>query len=495
MAKKRKRSSGVFHPYADYDAPPQTEPVMISISSSDSPTQVGKLELGLKRGERSKLRSTSANSQLDRLRKVALTRQNQFPKHLLKYWFSRYRLFSLFDQGILLDAQSWYSVTPEAIAARIAKRCSCDTVLDAFCGAGGNAIQLALTCRRVIAIDIDPDKILLARNNARVYGVEANIEFICGDFVEFAKAHARVKELANGVRPRPGVIEQMMEDEKLWRGAHKAKVDVVFLSPPWGGVSYSDPSTLTPSSLDSNTVGHHQERSPLPRKQARTEKSSEWKQIEGGRRDPSTPDPIALEKAEVSQAVLDRSLTTSPRDEEEDKEEDGEEEDKEEEEEVKEEGEEEEDKDEGKGGSNEDWDESKIETPPRGASEIVGTGSLPPLTPKQARRNPKYADLYPLSHLQPLHGSALFQLASSFTHNIGYYLPRNVDLDEVSQLGLDITTSSSFSSVGEKAEEIGRIDVEEQYLDRGLKALMCYFGNLASDWDSEKDDWYAKSKG
>lgn len=32
------------------------------------------------------------------------------------------------------------------IAAHQAYRCSCDVVVDAFCGAGGNAIQLANTC-------------------------------------------------------------------------------------------------------------------------------------------------------------------------------------------------------------------------------------------------------------------------------------------------------------------------------------------------------------
>ena len=34
----------------------------------------------------------------------------------LKYWDQRYRLLSLFDQGIKLDAESWYSITPEAVA-------------------------------------------------------------------------------------------------------------------------------------------------------------------------------------------------------------------------------------------------------------------------------------------------------------------------------------------------------------------------------------------
>jgi tRNA G37 N-methylase Trm5 len=49
---------------------------------------------------------------------------------------------------------------------------------------GGNAIQFAFTCERVIAIDIDPYKIELARKNAAVYGVQDRIEFIVGDFFQ-----------------------------------------------------------------------------------------------------------------------------------------------------------------------------------------------------------------------------------------------------------------------------------------------------------------------
>ncbi|XP_025193526.1 trimethylguanosine synthase-like isoform X2 [Melanaphis sacchari] len=126
---------------------------------------------------------------------------------LLKYWHSRYRLFKKFDQGIKLDKESWYSVTPEVISRMIAKRCTCDLIIDGFCGAGSNTIQFALTCKK----DIDPKKIELARNNAEVYGVSDRIEFIIGDY------YALVPTL---------------------------KADVVFLSPPWGGPSYSRKKTF-----------------------------------------------------------------------------------------------------------------------------------------------------------------------------------------------------------------------------------------------------------
>ncbi len=49
---------------------------------------------------------------------------NPFPKDEVedKYWAQRKRFFSKFDDGIQLDKESWYSVTPEAIANHIAKR-------------------------------------------------------------------------------------------------------------------------------------------------------------------------------------------------------------------------------------------------------------------------------------------------------------------------------------------------------------------------------------
>ena len=103
-----------------------------------------------------------------------------------KYWSQRFRYFSRFDDGIKTDAQGLFSVTPEAIAHYVANSCSCDVIVDGFCGIGGNAIRFATTCKRVIAIDIDPTKIEYAKHNARVYDVHDKIEFIVGDFFKFA---------------------------------------------------------------------------------------------------------------------------------------------------------------------------------------------------------------------------------------------------------------------------------------------------------------------
>ena len=132
---------------------------------------------------------------------------NPLDQNLAKYWHQRYRLFSRYDEGIKMDDEAWFSVTPERIAKHIAHRCRCDLIIDAFCGVGGNSIQFAFTCERVIAIDIDPVKVELARHNAKIYGVEDRIEFIVGDYMKLAPT---------------------------------LYADVVFLSPPWGGPAYSD---------------------------------------------------------------------------------------------------------------------------------------------------------------------------------------------------------------------------------------------------------------
>lgn len=62
---------------------------------------------------------------------------------------------------------------------------------------------------KVIAIDIDPVKIAIAKNNARVYGVFDKITFIQGDVRQVLKS---------------------LEDYE--------DVDTVFMSPPWGGMVF-----------------------------------------------------------------------------------------------------------------------------------------------------------------------------------------------------------------------------------------------------------------
>ncbi|KAF8424918.1 RNA cap guanine-N2 methyltransferase-domain-containing protein [Tirmania nivea] len=123
-----------------------------------------------------------------------------------------------------MTPSSWYEVTPEAIAAKIAEKMLAPfqvggaVVLDAFCGIGGNTIQFALRpeCKRVIALDTDPNAIWCARRNCERYGVEGKVVFLEISFFEWVE---RERELGTGSEGREGM-------------------NVVFCSPPWGGPGY-----------------------------------------------------------------------------------------------------------------------------------------------------------------------------------------------------------------------------------------------------------------
>lgn len=77
-------------------------------------------------------------------------------KHLDKYWYNRFQIFSKFNEGIQLDDEGWFSTTHENIAKCIARKSKgYSTVLDGFAGCGGNVIQYAKKCSTVYAVDID----------------------------------------------------------------------------------------------------------------------------------------------------------------------------------------------------------------------------------------------------------------------------------------------------------------------------------------------------
>ena len=90
----------------------------------------------------------------------------------------------------------------------MAKNCS---VIDGFCGSGGNVIQFSKYCSEVFAIDIDPKKLDICKNNCKIYNCKNNIHFIECDFLK------------------------IQSYEKI-----KVKADYIFLSPPWGGISYKN---------------------------------------------------------------------------------------------------------------------------------------------------------------------------------------------------------------------------------------------------------------
>lgn len=135
-----------------------------------------------------------------------------FGQEFQKYWDHRSDYFRCFDEGIQMDRESLYSVTPEDIAYHIAQKTHGTIILDGFCGIGGNAIGFARSGKEVIAVDIDAEKLEMAKHNAAIYGVTASIRFIQGNILDIL-----------------GTVE----------------ADVAYFDPPWGGPDYSKKSTFS----------------------------------------------------------------------------------------------------------------------------------------------------------------------------------------------------------------------------------------------------------
>ncbi|KAL6752111.1 RNA cap guanine-N2 methyltransferase-domain-containing protein [Haematococcus lacustris] len=131
------------------------------------------------------------------------------PRNMFKYWLQRYSLFSKLDQGVQMDTEGWWSVTPEVLAQHQAGQCRAHSAgqvaLDAMAGCAGNVIALAQLYPLVYAVEISAKRAAMAQHNAGVYGVGHKLQVLCADF--FAAAPTLV-------------------------------ADTIFVSPPWGGPSY-----------------------------------------------------------------------------------------------------------------------------------------------------------------------------------------------------------------------------------------------------------------
>ncbi len=131
------------------------------------------------------------------------------------YWERRYKLFTRFDDGIQMDLESLYSVTPETIALEQAVLVQGESVLDLFCGIGGNSIAFARCGKSVIAVDRDPVKIKMAKHNGSIYEVRSHITFI------------------------------NQAAEQFLYSLDFSSIDTVFLDPPWGGPTYNQKTLFT----------------------------------------------------------------------------------------------------------------------------------------------------------------------------------------------------------------------------------------------------------
>lgn len=92
---------------------------------------------------------------------------------------------------------------------------------------------------------------------------------------------------------------------------------------------------------------------------------------------------------------------------------------------------------------------------------------------------------YPLSAILPIHGRKLFDLTSTLTPNIAYYLPRNVSVDELGELARPVSGAPVNDGTGGLERSKEWVEVEEEWVGDKLKAVTAYYGGLIADEEVE----------
>jgi trimethylguanosine synthase len=173
--------------------------------------------------------------------------------------------------GIQLDAEGWFSVTPEVIADHVAQRVGALAtsaafrrglpgnlpeiqgiiVMDAFCGCGGNSIAFGKLpfeqVSMVVCVDLDRTKLRKAAHNACLYDipkeklifVECNTLFVMEHC--YQNGSLQINQLRSiGVFLPDHVPTEVCEGFFIGGlGMLPARIDAVFMDPPWGGVDYN----------------------------------------------------------------------------------------------------------------------------------------------------------------------------------------------------------------------------------------------------------------
>ncbi len=106
-------------------------------------------------------------------------------EELLSIAKARLRSKKTSDDYFMLEEDLRFA-TNELVAEHRANRLACDILVEVGCGIGIQTIAFAKTCKKVIAIDIDPRKVEYAKANAAKRKL-TNIEFIADDGLNVLK--------------------------------------------------------------------------------------------------------------------------------------------------------------------------------------------------------------------------------------------------------------------------------------------------------------------
>ena len=200
-----------------------------------------------------------------------------------KYFNKRGWLWSheIYDRGVKMDDDMWFSVTPFLLARHHASRLlalessvsssssavengssgsgsssssGCAgrrgpgrLVLDGFAGVGGDAAALAFAGARVVAVDLSLPRLEAARSNAELFFLGDGPSSGCADVFgekqkegeeeEEEELQQQKQKQKQKQQRRGGLFDVVVGD--FFSVAPRLRVDCVFMSPPWGGPGYS----------------------------------------------------------------------------------------------------------------------------------------------------------------------------------------------------------------------------------------------------------------
>ena len=77
-----------------------------------------------------------------------------------------------FTKPVLSNGEGMQIATPEIVAKYIAKRLKTKVIADLGCGIGGQVIFFAKECKKVYAVERNPEKLEYAKENCELYDVK-----------------------------------------------------------------------------------------------------------------------------------------------------------------------------------------------------------------------------------------------------------------------------------------------------------------------------------
>ncbi len=151
-----------------------------------------------------------------------------------------------FTKPVLSNGEGMQLATPEIVAKYIAKRLKTGVIADLGCGIGGQVIFFAKECKKVYAVERNPEKLEYAKKNCELYDVK-NVEFILGDALsESTKQEIKDAEIIFSDPARP-----LSEKERTLENLEPSITEILKLySDATTELAFHAPPQIPPERID-----------------------------------------------------------------------------------------------------------------------------------------------------------------------------------------------------------------------------------------------------